>query len=90
MKTTTTEAIIALIEKDKNIISHFASVLADVQNMWDEADDFDWWTAFSDYADINIYKYGSDELKCSAYPVNNGEGNYSVWVAIPLTKNNGN
>lgn len=87
--TTTTKALLALIEKDKHIISGFASVIADIQNMWNEADDFDWWTAYADYADINIFKYGSDELKCCAYPVVNGQGNYSVWVEVPLRKQDG-
>lgn len=67
-------------------LSRFASALANELNMWDAPDDHDYWHAFSDFVDLNIFKYGSDELKCCAYPVENGFINTSTWVEVPLEK----
>ena len=61
-----------------------AITLANELDMWSQPDDYDFWTSCGDDIDINIFKYGSDKLQCTVYPVVDGNTITQEMVSIDL------
>ena len=77
-----------ITENEKQAITKFAVALADELEMWTQPDDYEYWSSWGDDIDINIFKYGSDKLQCTIYPVVDGNIITNQMVSIDLTEGN--
>lgn len=77
-----------ITENEKQAITKFAVALAGELEMWTQPDDYEYWSSWGDDIDINIFKYGSDKLQCTIYPVVDGNIITNQMVSIDLTEGN--
>lgn len=78
-----------LTKEQEIAIRTIATTLANELNLWlDEGADF--WTSYGNDIDINIFKYGSDKLQCTAYPVVGGFIITQEMVSIDLPERSHN
>jgi len=67
-------------------VRYLAHALADIENMWDEPEGFDYWFSFGNNLDVNLHNWQGTGLQCNVYAVVDHNMVTNEWVDIPMER----